>query len=415
MKLLKKTTRTHLIISASAFLTAGVVIYFVISFFFEEQLNEKLLSDRMSVIHNIEKNGSVPFFYPFVEVRKVPEQSERSVAYGDTLIFDVNEKENIPFRQISSVVAIKGQMYLIIVRDTLLEKGDMLMIIGVVIGVIFILLYISLYFINRKSSLIIWKPFYDTLNDLRRFSHDDPGFRLSAVTEIDEFIELNKTLENLTSKVIIDYQSLKRFTEDASHEMQSPLAIIQSKLETLIQYPDLEKDKTELIKSAYVSVQRISKLTQTLLLLTKIANGQFPEKTSLNMSELLDEKIKLFEDIFNGKSLILKKEIEPDCYFETNLFLAESLVINLIANAAKHCFTRGIVHIRLNKNNLEISNSGAPFPVPSSKLFERFFKINASSESPGLGLSIVKEICTLNKWKIDYLYEDDQHKFIIGF
>lgn len=94
----------------------------------------------MSVIHNIEKNGSVPFFYPFVEIRKVPDQSERPVVYGDTLIFDVNEKENIPFRQISSVVAIKGQMYLIIVRDTLLEKGDMLMIIEVVIGVIFILL-----------------------------------------------------------------------------------------------------------------------------------------------------------------------------------------------------------------------------------------------------------------------------------
>ena len=216
-------------------------------------------------------------------------------------------------------------------------------------------------------------------------------------------------------KVISDYQSLKRFTEDASHEIQTPLAVIQSKLETLVQYPDLKKDQAELIKSAYSSVQRISKLTQTLLLLTKIANDQFPEKRSMNLSDLLEEKIKLFEDQINGKSLTLKKEIEPDCFLETNFFLAESMIVNLVGNAVKHCITGGIINIRLNKSKLEILNSGVSFSVLSSKLFERFFKVNASSESQGLGLSIVKEICSLNEWKIGYLYEDNQHKFIVEF
>jgi signal transduction histidine kinase len=415
MKLLKKTNRAYFFISALAFIVSGVVIYFVLSFIFEEQLNEKLLSDRMSVISNIEKDGSVPCFYPFVEVKEVQGQIERSVIAVDTLIFDVNEEENIPFRQISSVVPIKGHMYLIVVRDTLLEKGDLLMTIIIAIGVVFVLLNIILYFINKKLSLKIWQPFYDTLDDLKRFSHDDPDFKLSAVTEIDEFIELNKTLENLTSKVISDYQSLKRFTEDASHEIQTPLAVIQSKLETMMQYPDLKKEQAELIKSAYASVQRISKLTQTLLLLTKIANDQFPEKRAVNLSELLEKTVTLFEDHINVKSLILKKEIEPECFLETNFFLAESMIINLIGNAVKHCISGEIINIKLDKSKLEISNSGVPFSVPSSKLFERFFKLNTSSESQGLGLSIVKEICTLNKWEINYVYEDDQHKFIVGF
>ena len=415
MKLLKKTNRAYFVTSALAFIIFGVLIYFFLSFIFEGQLNEKLLSDRMSVIRNINKDGSLQYFPPFIEVQKVPGQTERSVVFVDTLIFDVTEKENIPFRQISSIVAIKGQMYLIIVRDTLLEKGDLLMTIIIAIGVVFALLIISLYFINKRLSLILWKPFYNTLDNLKGFSQEKPDFILSAETEIDEFIELNKTLEKLTLKVISDYQSLKRFTEDASHEIQTPLAVIQSKLETLMQYPDLKKDQAELIKSAYSSVQRISKLTQTLLLLTKIANGQFPEKRSVNLSELLEEKIELFEDQINGKSLILKKEIEPDCILETNFILAESMVVNLVGNAAKHCITGGIISIRLDKNNLEISNSGVPFSVPPSKLFERFYKINSSSESQGLGLSIVKEICTLNGWKIDYLYEDNQHKFIVGF
>jgi hypothetical protein len=261
MKLLKKTNKAYFFISALAFIVSGVVIFFVLSFIFEEQLNEKLLSDRMSVISNIEKDGSVPYFYPFIEVKEVPGQTERPVIAFDTLIFDVNEQENIPFRQISSVVPIKGHMYLIVVRDTLLEKGDLSMTIIIAIGVVFVLLNISLYFINKRLSLKIWQPFYNTLDNLRGFSQDMPDFKLQNGTNIDEFIELNKTLENLTSKVISDYQSLKRFTEDASHEIQTPLAVIQSKLETMMQYPDLKKDQAELIKSAYSSVQRISKLT----------------------------------------------------------------------------------------------------------------------------------------------------------
>lgn len=415
MKLLEKTNRTYFIISAIAFIIAGLVIYFIISYFFEDQLNEQLLSDRMSIIHNIENDGSVPVFYPFIEVKKVSDQIERPVEYRDTMIFDVNEKENIPFRQISSVVKIKGDMYFILVRDTLLEKGDILMIIGVIIAVTFVLLNLSLYFINRKLSLIIWKPFYQNLNDLRKFSHDAPDFKLPPGGKIEELIELNKTLENLTSRVTSDYLSLKRFTEDASHEIQSPLSVIQSKLETLIQYPDLNKDQAVLIKSAYLSVQRISKLVKTLLLLTKIENDQFPEKKAVNISELIQGKISLFEDMINEKSLILKKEIKPEYFVETNLLLADSLIVNLIGNAAKHCTTGGTISIQLSNSYLEISNSGNPLPVESSKLFDRFYKINPSSESPGLGLSIVREICTRYNWKIEYLYNDHKHKFRIVF
>ena len=198
------------------------------------------------------------------------------------------------------------------------------------------LLLVSLYFINRNLSLKIWKPFYNTLDELKEFSHDKIGFKLSSDSQLYEFTELNKVLEKLTEKVISDYQSLKRFTEDASHEIQTPLAVIQSKLETLMQYPDLNKDQAELINSPMYTLLRISKLTQTLLLLTKIANDQFPEKRSINISDLIGEKINMFEDLISGKSLVLDKDIKPECFIDTNFFLAESLVLNLLGNAVKH-------------------------------------------------------------------------------
>jgi signal transduction histidine kinase len=289
------------------------------------------------------------------------------------------------------------------------------MIIGVAIGLVFVLLNITLYLINRKLSQEIWKPFYDTLDKLKKFSPDDQSFRLTGESEIDEFAEMKNTLESLTSKVISDYQVLKRFSEDASHEIQTPLAVIQSRLEALLQHPGITKDQADLIKSAYTSVQRISKLTQTLLLFTKIANDQFPEKVRVNMSELLEEKIILFEDHIKSKSLTITNNIEPGFILETNFFLAESMVMNLIGNAVKYTSKEGSIAISLRENHLEISNSGSPLSVPSEKIFERFFKADKSAGSHGLGLAIVKEICKINKWEVTYSYLNNQHKFIVQF
>jgi signal transduction histidine kinase len=74
-----------------------------------------------------------------------------------------------------------------------------------------------------------------------------------------------------------------------------------------------------------------------------------------------------------------------------------------------------MINIKLDKNYLEISNSGEPLPVSASKLFDRFYKTDKSSDSPGLGLAIVREICRFNKWEINYIYEDNLHKVVVNF
>ncbi len=415
MRLLQKTNRAYFLILGTAFIIAGVTFYFVISFFFKDQLNEKLFHDIRNITRSIERNGETPNYYPFIEIKEISPQSERSYKTIDTLIYNVYEKRKILFRQISLITTINGREYFIAARDTLLEEDDLLEVIAIVTCSIFVLLLVSLYFINRKLSLKIWQPFYKTLDELKEFSYDKPGFRLSSESDLYEFTELNKTLGMLTRKVISDYQTLKRFTEDASHEIQTPLAVIQSKLETLMQYPDLKEDQAEIINSAYIYTIRISKLTRTLLLLTKIANDQFPEKTEINLSELINEKINMFEGQISDKSLIVTKEISPGCFLETNFFLAESLLLNLIGNAVKHNIREGSINIKLDKKHLEISNRGEKLQVSASKLFDRFYKTGNSSDSPGLGLAIVKEICRLNKWEIRYECSDNLHTVIVDF
>ncbi len=415
MKLLQKTNRAYFIVSGTAFIIAGIVFYFVISYFFKDQLNEKLFHDIENIKGTIKKSSTIPDYYPFFEIREVSKQPEQSFKATDTLIFDSFGNKNIPYHQISLITVINDKEYFIAARDTLIEEDDLLEVISIVTGIIFILLLVSLYFINRRLSMKIWEPFYKTLDELKEFSHDKPGFTLSSESELYEFTELNTTLKKLTEKVISDYQSLKRFTEDASHEIQTPLAVIQSKLETLMQDPDLKKDQAELINSAYVYALRISKLTQTLLLLTKIANDQFPDKKDINMAELIEEKIKMFEDLMTEKLLTLGKDINTDCILTTNFFLAESLVINLLGNAIKHNVKNGVLNIKLDKAHLEISNSGEALPVSPMNLFDRFYKTNMASDSPGLGLAIVREICRLNKWAVCYVFEDNIHKVVVNF
>jgi signal transduction histidine kinase len=415
MKLLQKTSKSYFMISLTTLIIAGVALFFILSYIFRNQLNESLLSDIEVVKKSIEENNALPNYYPYIEVIETPLKLAGSFESTDTLLFDKGENELIPYRQISVVTVINGKKYSITARDTLLEKSDLLLTIILVIGFVFILILIILYHVNRKLSLKLWQPFYKTLDELKEFSYDSPGFRLTSLSDTDEFLELNKTLDKLTQKVISDYQSLKRFTEDTSHEIQTPLAVIQSKIETLMQDPDLKKGQSELLSSAYSYTLKVSKLTQTLLLLTKIANDQFPDKKQVNFSQLIEERESMLGDIIAEKKLDIKKEIPGIVLLETNLILAESMVMNLLGNAIRHCRPSSTIYIILNKNRFEIANSGDPLDVPAEKLFERFYKTDKSSESHGLGLSIVNEICAVNKWNMKYKYENDMHKFIVVF
>ena len=415
MRLLQKTNRAYFIISLTALIIAGIVLYFVLSYIFRDQLNESLLSDIEVVKKSIEKNNVLPTYYPYIEVVEDQGKEVRPPESIDTLIYDQGEKELVPYRQISLVTVINNKKYFITVRDTLLEKSDLLATIVIVTAFVFILLLISLFYVNRKLSLKIWKPFYKMLDELKEFSHENPDFRLTSESDTDEFRELNNTLDKLTQRIITDYQSLKRFTEDASHEIQTPLAVIQSKLETLMQDPELKKGQADLLSSAYSYTLKVSRLTRTLLLMTKIANDQFPDKKQVNFSQLIEEKESMLEDIIDENNLEIKKDISSEVFLETNLILAESLVMNLLENAIKHSNPSSTINIMLNKNRFEIANSGTPLNVPPQKIFERFYKINKSSDNHGLGLSIVNEICSVNKWKINYKYENNRHKFIVIF
>ena len=277
------------------------------------------------------------------------------------------------------------------------------------------LLLIVLFIINRFILGKLWYPFYNTLHELKRFNVNNRTTLNTTSSTIDEFKELNNAVSEMSGRVLKDYDALKSFTENASHEIQTPLAIIQSKLELLIQADNFSGIQMQYLQTVQDEVDRLSKLNQSLLLLTKIENYQFQDTSSVNIGDILIKLLNNYEELILAKHIRLIQSIKEECILIVNETLAKILVSNLITNAIKHNLEEGIIEIILTKESLIISNSGLPLTTPPEELFERFKKGRINTDSLGLGLSIVKKIADQYSFSVSYTYIQPSHIIMVQF
>jgi len=212
-----------------------------------------------------------------------------------------------------------------------------------------------------------------------------------------------------------DYQSLKSFTENASHELQTPLSVIGSNLEMLIQDENLTENQLKQISQLIDSLGKVSKLNQTLLLLTKIENRQFATTEKTDLSEVLENKLALLHTWVNHKSIDVKTVILPDVCIHISPYLLEILLNNILGNAIKYNTHNGKLNIHLSDDKLVIENLGAKPDYSTEEMFGRFRKGRSNGDSLGLGLAIVKQICETYQFEISYNYTNDFHSLTIQF
>lgn len=276
-------------------------------------------------------------------------------------------------------------------------------------------MFAALFWAQKRMSERLWQPFNDTLERLRTFRLAQPEPLMLTETETDEFVELNTALEHLTEKTRQDYHLLKRFTENASHEIQTPLAVIRVKLETLIQTEGLSDVQLGHLHSTQRAAARLSRLQQNLLLLVKIENEQFQAQEQVDFKQLLENKLDLLEDFISAKKLRVSTKMQPT-HLKLNPFLAETLVGNLISNAVKHNLSEGgWLQVQLNDKQLIITNAGLAPDCPAAELVERFRRSDQLAEGLGLGLAIVQEICDQYGWILELGFEKGTWTTIVYF
>jgi len=316
-------------------------------------------------------------------------------------------------RTIEFNIHAEGNWYLVSVSKSL-EGTDKLIqvIIAITVSVILLILMVT-FIINRIILKKLWQPFYETLQHLQHFDLSKSKKINFNATGIDEFQYLNSILDEALTKAQKDYQSLKEFTENASHELQTPLAVVQSKLDLLIQNEKLSETESKTIQAAYDAVQNLKKINQSLLLLTKIENNQFSEKTTVDISQQLQKKINQFSELWKAKNIEPQINLQP-VKLSINTQLADILLNNLLGNATRHNFQNGNIIIDLQAKNLTVVNSGPGNAIDEKILFNRFSKANHSGESFGLGLSIIKQICDTSNFICSYSFQQpNMHAFAV--
>ncbi|MCM5662631.1 sensor histidine kinase [Galbibacter mesophilus] len=408
--LIQKTSRTFILVSFILMLLSTVILYFYIRSILQEEIEQDLYS-RASRIESVIEMGADPFSLPpVVEIEQV--SSKLPAFVKDTLIFDPSQDEMELFRELTTFKNVQGNFYRITVRDLVVESDDILIAFIVSYVFILIIVFVVLFYLNKVENSNIWQPFFHTLYQLKHFSVASKQPLIFKDSEIKEFSELNTQMKVLTDKVRKDYNNLKQFTEDVSHELQTPLSVMQVKIENMVNDGPLNDEQYRQLISLNNDIKRISQLNKGLALLTKIENNQFANLQKIELALIITRSIANFGEIFS-------KEIyfsgDRKLVVTMDYHLAEILCNNLIVNAIKHTSSNGHVEINITSNSFSVKNTGDHPIMDADKIFERFYKESQSANSTGLGLAIVKKICELYGFEIIYTFEKGFHVFKISF
>ncbi|QHI36157.1 putative sensor-like histidine kinase YedV [Kordia antarctica] len=408
--LLKKTSKTFLLTGLVLAFLSSVALYFYTKYLLEDEVKEALYSTELRV-ESIIKNGATHYDLPPVIVVNEVAVLGRDVL-KDTIIYDPSEDEMELFRELSTYKTINGKNYQITVRNMIVESEDFLIAIVVSNSIIFILAFIFLFYFNTTRNLQLWSPFFKNLEQMKRFSLTTKEPLELVDSDVLEFSELKNEISLLTNKVRTDYENLKQFTENVSHEMQTPLAIIQAKIDNLINEQEINDKQFEQVSSIQKDIQRLKQLNKRITTLTKIDNNQFINIENVSLTDLVSEKIEDFKELqFANLVYTSKNELSVSM----DVFLADILINNLISNAIKHTKQNEEITIITKDNLLVISNFGEKALAHPENLFLRFYRESDTNQSTGLGLAIVKKICDVYDFKISYKFEETHHIFSIDF
>jgi signal transduction histidine kinase len=420
MRLLNKTITAYFIFSVILLLIAVPALYFTLKKLMVQSVDEQLVTTKTLIIpqltNNIMNHRENNIVYSGFEIhyeKKEPDNGTDSI-YTDEITGPAPNQFSTN-RILASHFYINQEFYNLHITTSLADKYALVKRIIWVTAILLIVLLLGLLIMNRVLTKRIWQPFYHTLGRLKNYRVDRQDVLKLEQSPVSEFDDLNHAIESLTASSHQAYQSQKEFIENASHELQTPLAVFQSKLELLMQTKPLNEEQASLIADLAGTSKRMSRLNKDLILLTKIDNDQFLEKESLPVKEILEKLIRQFEFQIKNKSIRLSFLDEQDIRVEANRTLIETMLSNLLSNAIRHNIPNGFIQIALYEKELTIQNSGRTSSLDAQKLFRRFQKDSTDTESIGLGLEIVNKICTLYHYSIQYRFSNQMHLFNVHF
>ncbi len=336
-------------------------------------------------------------------------------SFRDTIIYNQFEQLYLPYRAIDYFTKVDTIPVKITIHKSLIGTNTLIENIVVGTTALSIIFLISIYILNRYIFKQIWGDFFNALHIIKHFDLNSDNLPEFTPSMIIEFNQLNAVLKKMIHKIQTDYNALKQFTANINHELQTPLAIIKSKIELMLQSEITNQDQLKLIEDIYKGTIRLSKINQGLILLTKIENNLFISAVPIHMNAVIIHHLEFFQSLTESKQIAIETNLMSDIYCVMSPELADILVVNLLKNAISHNLVGGRIIIDIQQSTLSISNTGEPLAINPESLFNRFAKNQYNKNSTGLGLAIVKKICDTHHIKISYSGTDTFHIFSLYF
>ena len=415
MKLLSYTYRKLALLLFLLMAVWGVLFYYAIIDEVVDETDDTLENYgeilMESALHDpsiLETEGSLMSFYKFTPISEEEGRHYRQVFYDATVYIEL-EDEDEPVRVMCTAFRMPdGQYYELKLMISILERDDMVEAMLWYLGALFLLFLICTSIGIQLVLKGVFRPLHRLLDWLHCIQPGKEVPPLDNPTKIREFRQLSDAALDMGNRSYKAYEEQKQFIENASHELQTPLAIVRGKVELLAESEGMTEQQMEQLDEIYATLGRAVKLNKSLLLLSRIENGQYTEMEDVSVDELLPDLMDIYEH--KQVRLIRKREEQP-FIIRCNHSLAQILVSNLVKNSLLHNREGGELQVLTTPTSLVIKNTG-DVPLDGEKLFRRFYHgMDGKKDSTGLGLAIARSIALSSSLKLTYEWQDGMHTF----
>ncbi|WP_201984126.1 PorY family sensor histidine kinase [Hymenobacter rubidus] len=413
MKLLARTT-VYFLIYASVVAGAGTFVYYgfirkIYYAYVDRTLSRRKLRVDKALRLHLRTPADLEFWHRLdhnVEFKALKQPGSRPV-FSVRMMYNELTGTVVPYRQLAAPVMFQGRPYRLELRTTMLDSQELLARIVQAGALLFGALLVGLLVLQHVLARRLWAPFYRTLGELQRYKLDQPEPVHLAPARIPEFKELNTALGRLLNRNQRIYRRQREFTENAAHELQTPLAILRTKLDMLVQAPGLTEEQAGHIEPLLDVTQRLTHLSRSLLLLAHLDQQLFFPTETVDLAAAIRTQLGHLREQLAATHLRLETDLAPDLPLAANRSLIDILVSNLLSNAIRHNVPGGEVRVQLTPELLVVENTGRPRALPADQLFVRF---RPGPERPpgsvGLGLAIARQICETYGFLLSYHYEE---------
>lgn len=338
--------------------------------------------------------------------------SREQMEFEDKQVFIPEKQETEPARILRMTFHDNdGNCYLLTVSTPTFERDDLFFAVFCHLAVLYAILMITVLAVTALVFNYSMRPLYKLLGWLDKYKPGNGVEDLPVETDTTEFKKLTESAKSTIDRAEKYFERQKHFIGNASHELQTPLAVLGTRIEWLIDNTRLTEEQFAELAKMRQSIHRLSRLNRTLLLISKIENAQFSERRDVDIVGIINNELDIYREIYAHKQIECRTELPAHFVVSMDDSLAATMVTNLIKNAYLHTAEGGIIEISIWDRVLEVKNSGES-GLDTARLFDRFYT-SGKSGSTGLGLALVKSIADFYRFGISYSFSNGRHCFSV--